>query len=169
MAAANRAKWKAQKAYNFQKTLDKQEERRKAHEVAKTKVCEVRKRLWEEQSQETARRATYPWRKGETPPKADAETKREMKVDKRPRLKAEEAQGIEIDDRVRCRSNNETYWREGNVTCMSPLQVDNRSCDEVAPIASGASSSCIDLQGVDVQQWGWTIVQPHCVEVSDDD
>ena len=161
MAASIRAKWRAQKEYNFQKTLDKQEERRKAQEVAKTKVCEVRKRLWEEnarrQSQETARRATYPWRKGETPPKADAETKRygpEMKMDKKRRLKAE-AQGIEIGDRVRCRSNKETYWREGKVTCMSPLQVDHRSCDEVAPIASGASSSCVE---VDVQEWGWTIV-----------
>ena len=81
-----------------------------------------------------------------------------MKVNKRPRLKAEEAQGIEIvGDRVRCRSNKESYWREGIVTCMSPLQVDHRSCDEVAPIAIGATSSQL-AACVDVQEVGWTIV-----------
>ena len=152
MPASIQEKLRAQKQHNLQKQLDKQEERRKAQELAKTKVCEIRKKEnARRQSQETDRRATYPWRKGETPPKADAETKREMKVNKRPRLKAEEAQGIEnVGDRVRCRSRS-----CDEVAPIASGASSSWSCDEVAPIASGASSSCVEI---DVQEFGWTIV-----------
>ena len=80
--ASLRAKWSAQVQANYQKSIEKQEERRIAQEAARTKVASVHRRILEEkarrQSQETARRkvlelrAKYPSCKGEevraTPP-----------------------------------------------------------------------------------------------------